>query len=132
METAGSGSSSDREPLAGLVERVTFHNADSGFCVLRIKARGHRDLVTVLGAAPSISAGEYIQASGFAESGKSEGPVIDMRMNDIEVVGVLVHVREHWELQESPETPACPPGAALADTPGAVWRWSARRLRRTA
>src|ERR1700674_328370 len=55
METTGSGSSSEREPLAGLVERVTFHNADSGFCVLRIKARGHRDLVTVLGAAPSIA-----------------------------------------------------------------------------
>jgi exodeoxyribonuclease V alpha subunit len=55
METTGP--SSDREPLAGLVERVTFHNADSGFCVLRIKARGHRDLVTVLGAAPSIAAG---------------------------------------------------------------------------
>jgi hypothetical protein len=32
--------------LAGLVERVTFHNAENGFCVLRAKARGHRDLVT--------------------------------------------------------------------------------------
>jgi exodeoxyribonuclease V alpha subunit len=30
---------STQEVLAGLVERVTFHNADSGFCVLRIKAR---------------------------------------------------------------------------------------------
>jgi len=29
-----------REVLAGLVERVTFHNAENGFCVLRIKARG--------------------------------------------------------------------------------------------
>jgi hypothetical protein len=32
---------SDREMLAGLVERVTFHNAENGFCVMRIKARGH-------------------------------------------------------------------------------------------
>ena len=31
--------SSAREILAGLVERVTFHNADNGFCVLRTKAR---------------------------------------------------------------------------------------------
>jgi exodeoxyribonuclease V alpha subunit len=52
------------EVLAGLVERVTFHNADNGFCVLRIKARGHRDLVTVVGHAASISAGEWITASG--------------------------------------------------------------------
>src|SRR5436190_8522594 len=37
---------SPQEVLAGLVERVTYHNAENGFCVLRIKARGHRDLVT--------------------------------------------------------------------------------------
>ena len=43
--------SSDREVLAGLVERVTFHNLENGFCVLRTKARGHRDLVTVVGHA---------------------------------------------------------------------------------
>jgi exodeoxyribonuclease V alpha subunit len=28
------------EALAGLVERVTFHNPDNGFCVPRVKARG--------------------------------------------------------------------------------------------
>jgi hypothetical protein len=36
--------SSTQEVLEGLVERVTFHNGENGFCVLRIKARGHRDL----------------------------------------------------------------------------------------
>lgn len=39
----------DRENLAGLVERVTFHNEDSGFCVLRVKARGQGHLITVFG-----------------------------------------------------------------------------------
>src|SRR5271163_1439213 len=56
--------SSTREVLAGLVERVTFHNAENGFCGLRAKARGHRDLVTVVGHAAIISAGEWITASG--------------------------------------------------------------------
>ena len=56
--------SSNQEVLAGLVERVTFHNSDNGFCVLRAKARGHRDLVTVVGHAAIISAGEWITASG--------------------------------------------------------------------
>ena len=55
---------STQEVLAGLVERVTFHNSDNGFCVLRIKARGHRELVTVIGHAAMISAGEWITASG--------------------------------------------------------------------
>ena len=55
---------SSQEVLAGLVERVTFHNAENGFCVLRAKAPGHRDLVTVVGHAAIISAGEWITASG--------------------------------------------------------------------
>ena len=53
-----------QEVLAGLVERVTFHNGENGFCVLRAKARGHRDLVTVVGHAAVISAGEWVTASG--------------------------------------------------------------------
>ena len=57
-------SAPDRENLAGLVERVTFHNEDNGFSVLRVKARGHRDLITVVGHAATIGAGEFVQASG--------------------------------------------------------------------
>jgi exodeoxyribonuclease V alpha subunit len=53
--------------LAGLVERVTFHNAETGFCVLRAKVRGQRDLVTVVGHAALISAGEFISASGVGQ-----------------------------------------------------------------
>ncbi len=31
------------EVFAGLVERVTFHNEDNGFCVPRVTARGTRE-----------------------------------------------------------------------------------------
>ena len=54
----------DREVLAGIVERVTFHSVETGFCVLRVKARGRRDLATIVGHATTISAGEWITASG--------------------------------------------------------------------
>jgi exodeoxyribonuclease V alpha subunit len=53
-----------QQVLAGLVERVTYHNVENGFCVLRAKARGHRDVVTVVGHAAAIAAGEWITASG--------------------------------------------------------------------
>ena len=62
------------ENLAGLVERVTFHNPDSGFCVLRVKARGPRDLITVVGHAPTISAGEFVQATGAWVNDRTHGP----------------------------------------------------------
>jgi exodeoxyribonuclease V alpha subunit len=56
-----------------LVERVTFHNPDTGFCVLRAKVRGHHELVTVLGETPSVAVGEYIQASGRWETHRDHG-----------------------------------------------------------
>ena len=62
-----------REPLAGLVERVTFHSAETGFCVLRVKVRGHRDLVTVLGSAADVHAGQSIQASGRWQQHRDHG-----------------------------------------------------------
>src|ERR1700694_5465666 len=61
------------EALAGLVERVTFHNEENGFCVLRVKARGQRDLITVPGHAAMISAGEFIQASGAWQNDRTHG-----------------------------------------------------------
>ena len=62
-----------QETVAGLVERVTYHNADSGFCVLRAKARGHRDVVTVVGHAATIAAGEWITASGEWVNDRTHG-----------------------------------------------------------
>src|SRR5215469_5444441 len=59
--------------LAGLVNRVTFHNSDNGFCVLRVKARGQRDLITVVGHAAMISAGEFVQASGGWVNDRTHG-----------------------------------------------------------
>jgi len=65
--------STPTEVLAGLVDRVTFHNAENGFCVLRVKARGQRDLITVLGHAAMISAGEFVQASGTWINDRTHG-----------------------------------------------------------
>jgi exodeoxyribonuclease V alpha subunit len=64
---------SPQEVLAGLVERVTFHNEDNGFCVLRTRARGCRDLVTVVGQAAAFSAGEWITASGEWVNDRTHG-----------------------------------------------------------
>lgn len=52
------------EMVVGMVERVTFHNAETGFCVLRVKVRGRRDPATVVGGAPAIAPGEQIEATG--------------------------------------------------------------------
>lgn len=50
--------------LQGSVERVTFHSEETGFCVLRIKVRHSRDLLTVIGNVASIAPGEYVECQG--------------------------------------------------------------------
>ena len=54
-----------KEYLSGNIERITYHNEDNGFCVLRVKVKGHKDLVTVTGNSPTLSVGEYIKCSGI-------------------------------------------------------------------
>lgn len=61
------------ERLAGSVERVTFHSEESGFCVLRAKVKGHRDLVTVVGSAASITPGEFIECLGSWHNDRTHG-----------------------------------------------------------
>src|SRR5258705_6953 len=62
-----------QEVLAGLVESIIYYNAENGFCVLRAKARGHRDVVTVVGYAATIAAGEWITASGEWVNDRTHG-----------------------------------------------------------
>ena len=62
-----------RELLSGSVERVTFHNEESGFAVLRVHVSGHRDLVTVVGRMATVTPGEAIQAGGAWMQDRTHG-----------------------------------------------------------
>jgi exodeoxyribonuclease V alpha subunit len=55
---------SQLESLSGLIERVTFFNEENGFAVLKVKAKGHRDDVTVVGSLASVNPGEWLTAEG--------------------------------------------------------------------
>jgi len=61
------------EEISGLIERVTFHNDDNGFCVLRVKTSGHREETTVVGSLPSVTAGEWLVAEGWWVRDKEHG-----------------------------------------------------------
>jgi len=52
------------ESLNGTIERVTYHNEESGFCVLRLKVKNNRDLVTVVGSAMTVTPGEFVDCQG--------------------------------------------------------------------
>jgi exodeoxyribonuclease V alpha subunit len=52
------------QKLDGQIERIVFRNEENGFCVLRVKVRGHKDLVTVTATVPTINSGEWMTADG--------------------------------------------------------------------
>jgi exodeoxyribonuclease V alpha subunit len=61
------------ETLTGQVERITFHSAESGFCVLRVKVQGEKELITVVGYHASATAGEHIEAIGQWANDREHG-----------------------------------------------------------
>ncbi len=52
------------EKLDGQVDRITFHSEESGFCVLKVKVRGFKELVPVTGVSPTVGPGEWLSAEG--------------------------------------------------------------------
>ncbi len=60
----GTSSLSGVGALAGTVERVTFHNPESGFCVLRVALAGLKEPAAVVGQVPAVHPGEMVEATG--------------------------------------------------------------------
>lgn len=52
------------ETLEGTVDRVVYHDSDSGFAVLKVGVRGQQDPVAVVGNIGVITAGQHIAAQG--------------------------------------------------------------------
>ncbi len=52
------------EHITGTIERVTFHNPENGFVVLRALVAGRRGLVAVVGRTPRAVVGELFEADG--------------------------------------------------------------------
>jgi exodeoxyribonuclease V alpha subunit len=52
------------ETVKGLIERVTYHNPENGFAVLKVVVKARQDLVTVVGNTTSVTAGEHLEATG--------------------------------------------------------------------
>lgn len=59
--------------IKGVVDRVVFHNKETGFCVLQVRAQGHPDVVNMVGMASMITAGESLEAAGQWIKNKTYG-----------------------------------------------------------
>ena len=73
-----------QETVTGTVERVTYHNEENGFSVLKIRARGSRDAVTVVGNSPAISPGELIACTGSWQNNRTHG--LQFKADGIDII----------------------------------------------
>jgi exodeoxyribonuclease V alpha subunit len=61
------------ERISGVVDKVTFFNAETGFCVLRLSVNGERDGVTAIGHVAAVNPGEHVEAVGIWQNDKTWG-----------------------------------------------------------
>jgi exodeoxyribonuclease V alpha subunit len=59
------GTEASTEKLQGVVERITYHAAESGYTIARFKVPGERDLVTITGSFATIQAGQTMEVAGI-------------------------------------------------------------------
>ena len=52
------------ERLRCVVERITYHNEMNGYSVIRCRAKGFSELVTVVGSMPEVHVGSVLQLTG--------------------------------------------------------------------
>jgi exodeoxyribonuclease V alpha subunit len=69
--SAARGSATER--VEGTIERVTFHNPETGFAVLRVQPK-RGDVVTVVGTTPTAVPGEHLEADGAWVFDPQHGP----------------------------------------------------------
>ncbi|MRR34299.1 ATP-dependent RecD-like DNA helicase [bacterium] len=82
-----------QERLSGSVERVTFHSEETGFCVLRVKVRGRKEPVTVIGTAATVGPGEFVECLGFWHNDRTHG----LQFKAVQLRSVLPGTREGIE-----------------------------------
>jgi exodeoxyribonuclease V alpha subunit len=61
------------ERLSGSVERVTFHNEESGFSVLRLRVKKRKEAVAVVGYAATPAPGEFMECIGQWQNDRTHG-----------------------------------------------------------
>jgi len=60
--------------LRCVVERITFQNEENGYSVLKCRAKGYKELLTVVGLMPAVSVGSVLRLEGIWKHDGTYGP----------------------------------------------------------
>ncbi|MGH9938299.1 MAG: helix-hairpin-helix domain-containing protein, partial [Blastocatellia bacterium] len=65
IQPASQSGEQDHQTITGSVERVTYHNEQNGYTVLRFQIPGRGEPIVVVGNFPSVSPGESLRLTGW-------------------------------------------------------------------
>ena len=75
----------DLQELTGQIERITYHDAESGYTVLRIQARGYSELVTAVGLMTAPAVGSILRLCGSWKKHPKFGVQFDIKEHTAEI-----------------------------------------------
>ncbi|WP_225914065.1 SF1B family DNA helicase RecD2 [Leptolyngbya ohadii] len=74
QQSLGTNTQPTLERLQGVVERITYHSAESGYTVARLKAPRMSELITIVGSFANLQAGQTLQMQGTWREHPKYGP----------------------------------------------------------
>ena len=83
------------EKLRCVVERITFHNEENGYTVLKCKVKSYHELMTVVGTMPSVTVGSVLSLQGFWKNDGKYGPQFTVQSFE-ETLPATVHGIEKY------------------------------------
>ena len=60
------------EHLRCVVERITYQNAENGYSVIKCRAKGYQERVTVVGSMPDVHVGSVLYLGGSDRDGSKD------------------------------------------------------------
>jgi exodeoxyribonuclease V alpha subunit len=81
--------------LEGSVERITFHSEDNHFTIAKMKIKGRRDLLTIIGHLFSITPGEVLKIQGSFEQHAKYGQQFRIEQYESVIPATVVGIEKY-------------------------------------
>lgn len=83
------------EQISGYIERITFHNSETGYTVARLQQPNCESLTCIVGTMPGIQPGETVRCFGQWKNHLTHGRQFEIEQFQIEAPADLVGIRKY-------------------------------------
>lgn len=81
--------------LCGTIERITFFNEETSYCVARARCEGERELVTIVGTFAAINVGEFVEMTGEWQSHREYGKQFKVAEYTVKLPNTVTGIKKY-------------------------------------